>query len=50
MCIDTQELKKDPRAYFNNVYGYLVSLCILTNYEPWQTKNTAAVYTKALSI
>lgn len=41
--------KREPHAYFNNMYGYLVSLCILTNYKPEQTKNTAAVYTKALT-
>ena len=41
--------KREPHAYFNNMYGYLVSLCILTNYKPVQTKKADVVYTKALS-
>jgi len=41
--------KREPHTYFNNMHGYLVSLCILTNYKPLQTKNAAVVYTKALS-
>jgi hypothetical protein len=40
--------KREPHAYFNNLYGYFVPLCILTNYKPVQTKNAAVVYTKAL--
>lgn len=41
--------KREPHAYFNNMYGYLVSLCILTNYKPVETKNAAVVYTEAPS-